>query len=237
MYYKLSNTADRSQIEEAFDMPFKHPKIFRPEVVIHGLNEATIPVITMEEPELISFAIWGMLPSNYEEEWAIFQSVTNTLNLEEKSLDANYWHSESLNDRRCLVIVTGFFTSYLHQGKVYPYYISLSSGEPFLLAGIYNRAEDGFLTCSILVGKADSFIQRFQSIVDSMPLIISRELMNAWLNPKADIGEIKELLRTLEKADLQANPIAKELFNQNISYDSILEPVDYKNIPPQMEQE
>lgn len=225
MYYKLSNTADRNDIELNLKIPFKYPNLYTPKVVIYGLNEVTLPIITMENQLQISLAIWGMLPTGYKGDWSAFQSVTNTLNLTEDSIEHNSWQNEAFMGRRCLVIVNGFFTSVLEKGEVYPHYVSLPSKKPFLLAGLYNRTEDGFMSCSLLLGKAAGLIKRYQNLSDLMPIIIDTSKISRWLAIDTNILELKHILKNTMHTDLEVHPIARELFNQDISYDSILDPI------------
>lgn len=231
MYYKLSNTANRSRIEHRFGVSFKHPNLYRPEVVINGLNEVNVSIITSEQPDLISLGIWGILPEDYTDEWTTFQNVTNTLHLDPDAIASQSWSSKSLERRRCLFIVTGFFTSYLRDGVVYPYHVGLKSGAPFFLAGVYNTLEDGFITCSLVVKKADTFIRKFQNIGDIMPIIIPDKLADVYLDKSIFPKQLNEFLGQDHGLELRATPIEKEFFSQNISYDSMLEPYDYKNLP------
>jgi putative SOS response-associated peptidase YedK len=229
MYFKISNTAKREQMEKWTDTSFKYPYLYEPQVVINGLNEVSIPIITIDKPDEMNLAIWGMLPERYEEDWTIFQNTTNTLNLHEASMNSDLWYVDALKYRRCLIPVTGFFTSYLSEGKVYPYYISLKNNEPFYLAGVYNTLEDGFITCSLLVGKANNFIKKYQNLVDCMPLIVMSNEKDAWLDKSIPLKDIKQFLKSPVANKYQANPIAKELFNNDITYDSMLLPYQYDN--------
>jgi len=231
MYYKLSNTAERERIEKAFRVSFKYPNLYRPEVVINGLTESILPVITSTEPEAVSPAIWGLLPEHFRDDWQHFQNLTNTLNIDERNALPEFWYTEALKKRRCLILVTGFFTTYIKNGTTYPYYVSLKSGDPFFLAGIYNILEDGFISCALLIGKANTYIQRFQNVVDSMPIVVPKSSSGFWLNEDMSFEDIKTFLAKPRKSRLRANPIAKEFFNQNISYDSMLEPYDYEDLP------
>lgn len=229
MYFKISNTAKREQMEKWTNTSFKYPHLYEPQLVINGLNEVSIPVITIENPNELALAIWGMLPEFYEEDWTIFQNTTNTLNLHEESMSSDLWYVDALKHRRSLIPVTGFFTSYLKEGKTYPYYISLKDNKPFYLAGIYNTLEDGFITCSLIVGKANNFIKKFQNVVDCMPLIVTANNKEEWLDKNTPLDYIKKILKSPIANKFQANPIAKELFNNDITYDSMLLPYQYDN--------
>ncbi|WP_281541277.1 SOS response-associated peptidase [Maribacter aestuarii] len=227
MYFRISNTADKNLLEAWSNASLKYPNLYKPQIIINGLNEVTIPIITMEEKEKISLAIWGLLPEEYNEDWTLFQNTLNTLNLNVEHMDSSIWYTEAYKQRRCLIPVTGFYTSYLRNGEMYPYYVGLKSGKPFYLAGIYNKLEDGFITCSVLVGKASRFIEKIQNLTDCMPLLISSTERSDWLSEETSLNRLKELLNSDEDDLFHAHPIAKEFFNNDISYDSMLLPYEY----------
>ncbi|WP_405384743.1 SOS response-associated peptidase [Maribacter sp. LLG6340-A2] len=230
MYYKLSNTANRAQLELEANALFKYPILYEPQVVISGLSEVSIPIITMERPDTIYPAIWGLLPSNYQEEWELFQKLTNTLNIHINSLKSNMWYKDSLLHKRCLIPVTGYFTSWLHNGEIHPYFIKAKDEGVLFFAGIYTMLDDGFLTCTILTGPNDDFVKKYQNLVDFMPLIINKADKNEWLDPNISKEHALNMLASSNSENLMANPIAKGLFNQDISYDSMLMPNEYPDI-------
>ncbi len=221
MYYQLSNTAERKQIEAFFDVSFKYPNLYRPETVINGLEESNLPVLTMEEPNSVLFAIWGMLPKKYQDDWQQFQKLTNTLNIDERTLQSVLWQSEALSSRRCLILATGFFTSILKNGLLHHFQIKLNSGEPFFLAGIYNTLDDGFITCSLLLSKTNRSLENYQNIVDNMPVVIARNKKNLWLKNGASLGQIKQVLTNSEQYSFTASPISEDFFNKNKAYNQI----------------
>lgn len=231
MYYKISNTAERERIERLFGVSLKNPNIYNPEVLINGFDESNILIVTEEEPKVASLAIWGMLPEGFEEDWDVFQSTTNTLNIDARLIDSELWCASSFEKRRCLIVLTGFFTTFLKDGNAYPYHIGLPSGEPFFLAGIYNTLDDGFLTSSMLVGETDEFTRQFQNVVDCKPIVISQNVSETWLDSTTPINKIKELMSEPLSTELHATPIEKEFFNQDISYNSMLERHTYPNLP------
>jgi len=231
MYYKLSNTADLKSLEDEFGIQMRHAKLYKPAQVIHGLNEETILVITCENSDCMMPAIWGILPEEFLDDWCVFQNISNTLNLDESSFYNGSWCQPALKERRCLIVVTGFFTTYLHRGTIYPYYVKRDDNRPFCIAGIYNRLEDGFLTCSLITCKANGFISRIQNLGSQMPLILDDERRDYWLDQNLDEENIGKILKTPSENNLKAHLIAKEFFNQNITFESMLEPANYKDLP------
>lgn len=231
MVYKLSNAADKSKIEEKFNTSFKYPNLHQPRLVIDGLLESSVAVCTTENPELIDFAIWGLMPNKYKEDWATFQSACNTLNFNLTSVKSTKWLNKLLGAQRSLVLVTGYFCYFLRNGKIYPYYVCLENEEPFGLAGIYSKLDDGFLSTGILTTKAERFISRFHNIDKVQPLIIPESVASTWLDKNTTMDIIEGIINRPPRPKLKTNPIASEFFKNNILYDSILQPVHYDDIP------
>ena len=230
MFYKVSNTAKREKIEKEFELEFKYPEIYEPNPIINGLKESSLCVITSEKPYEINYGIWGVLPEKFEDEWSVFQNVSNNLNLNSYDIDNNNWHLEALNKRRCLIIVTGFFTSYLYKGTVYPYYVFSALKEPISLAGVYNQIEDGFITCSPILCEANKFIKNIHNINNEMPLVIDKKMRNEWLDTNSNI-DLDYFIKQNCALNLRAHTIAKEFYKNDIIYNSVLEPVQYNNLP------
>lgn len=231
MYYRLSNTASRVEVEEEFGRPFRYPAIYQPQALVNGLEETNLPVITMEDPSVINFAIWGILPKDYKEDWAIFQNIYNTLNLSKESLNADLWYGNSMEGKRCLIVCSGFFTNYLYQGDIYPYFVYSPDHKPFCLGGIYNQLEDGFLTCALIIVSPDPLIEKIQTVDHGMPLVIGESFRHQWLDPGTSKDELINYIRDPAGYELQAHPIAKEFYKNEIVYDTMLEPVHYRGLP------
>jgi putative SOS response-associated peptidase YedK len=231
MYYKLSNNASRDTLEILLERPFKYPYLHKKRVLINGFEEATIPIVSMQEKDIITPAIWGILPEGYEDDWSVFQNICNTLNVPLESMDMNLWYAKSLINQRCLIPVTGFFTSYLADGVVYPFHFSQASGLPFCLAGIYTVLEDGFVTAALITCEADDIIGRVHNVGQTMPMLLSKDLHSDWLNDELVMNDIKKMLSTPHNYNIKSHPIAREFYKNNISYDSMLDPVFYDNAP------
>jgi putative SOS response-associated peptidase YedK len=185
----------------------------------------------MDEIQWLIPAIWGLLPEGYREDWQGIQHVCNTLTTSLDTINTHSWYGQSLLNRRCLIPVTGFFTSYLHEGILYPFYIKHVSGSPFCLAGIYTYTEDGYITFSLLTRCAEGIFKKVQNVDQTMPLILNQKLQSEWLTEHLVREEVFEILSTPNEGGLEGYPIARECFNNNISFDSMLEPVHYKNLP------
>lgn len=235
MYYKLSNIAKRKEIEREFELEFKYPNLYNPKLVVNGYQEDNLYVITNENPNIISMAIWGLLPNGFNEDWSTFQNAMNTLSLSQEAISQSTWIEEIFKAQRCLLIATGYFTYYYHDGETYPYYVSLKSQKPFFLGGIFTELADGFLSCALLTTQAKEPITNFHNINNQMPLVIPESIATEWLSSDDNLETVQNIVRNPPQTDYRANPIAKEFFTRDILYKSILQPVYYDDIPTGIE--
>ncbi|WP_036380232.1 SOS response-associated peptidase [Muricauda sp. MAR_2010_75] len=224
MIYKLSNAVERKQIEEEFGVHFKYPHLYTPSALIDGFRETNVCIVTMQNKRKISFAIWGLMPQNFKEDWHIFQNNANTLNVQLEDLEKVKWMKESFVKRRCLVIVSGFYTHLLKNGKTYTYYVTLQNGRPFYLAGVYNVLEDGFQCCALITTKTNTLISSYHDISNLAPIIIPKAQADLWLVDEFDIDNLKDIINNPPEVKLKAHLMADEFFKDTIPQDSILSP-------------
>jgi len=217
MIYKLSNDAGKEMIEEEFGIPFRYPNLFKPNPIVNGFNETNLCVVTTENPTEISLAIWGLMPQNFKEDWHTFQDNANTLNVKLEELESIPWMQESFEQRRCLIIVTGFYTHLLENGNTCSYYIYQASGKPFYLAGTYNILNDGFLCTALTVNKTDAFLSSYQNISNLAPAIIPKNQASSWLNKDTAIDDLEDIIERPKKLNLEAKRMSNEFFLKNLT--------------------
>lgn len=194
MFYKLSNIASKDLIERTFRVSFEFPNLYKTEKLIDGLQESTVNVITIANPNKVTYAIWGLLPEQFEDNWSVFQDVFNTLNVKMDSLqNENEVYNNALQKRRCVVIGTGFYTTLLNKGSIEKCHVHLPNFEPFPIAAIYNELNDGFLTCSLVVTKANASFKNIPNISSLKPLILNDNELKKWLNTSTSIDQINRL--------------------------------------------
>lgn len=217
MIYKLSNEADRATIEKEFGIPFRYPNLYKPNPIINGFHETNLCLVTMENPSQISLAIWGLMPQDFKEDWHVFQDNANTLNVKMEELESIAWMKESFKQRRCLIIVTGFYTHLLENGNTCSYYIYQTSKKPFYLAGTYNILNDGFMCTAITVNKTDSFLSSYHNISNLAPVIVPKEKAATWLNKDATIDDLEQFIQNPKKVSLEAKQMSNEFFLKNLT--------------------
>jgi putative SOS response-associated peptidase YedK len=146
-----------------------------------------IPVIRQspENQRVLHRLTWGLLPH-----WAKDPTIAARLNnARGESVSDKPAFRDAFSRRRCLIPASGFF-EWKTEGKLkQPFYISLRSGEPMALGGLWEswRSPDGSIlrpACIVTVGPNAVMAP----IHDRMPVILSPDTWQDWLSaPAADI--------------------------------------------------
>jgi putative SOS response-associated peptidase YedK len=123
---------------------------------------------------------WGLIPSFAEES----RGGAGMINARVESLERRGVFRHALAARRCLVVVDGFYEWTREGARRAPHYVKRADGRPMTLAGLWDswRSPDGgrLETCAIVTVPATPPVA---SIHDRMPLVVSTELIDAWLDP------------------------------------------------------
>jgi putative SOS response-associated peptidase YedK len=147
---------------------------------------------------------WGLIPF-----WAKDPSIGNRMiNARCETAPEKPAFREAFKRRRCLVPVSGFYewqkTPY---GKV-PHWIHPADGELLTFAGLWEewRPKDAepVHSYTILTTAANPFMQQLH---DRMPVILSPEEREVWLDSTASAYALKALLRPGPADLLQAHPV------------------------------
>jgi putative SOS response-associated peptidase YedK len=142
-----------------------------------------LPIMRTHRPDTIELAKWDFWP----EEWKRSKHSHAMINARLETAADKPMFSSSFMGRHCMVIADGYY-EWRQIGKhKQPYRITLKSGEPFAMAGIYAREPTGFETAeknpvnfAILTTKANEAVAH---IHDRMPVILPLGREKEWLPP------------------------------------------------------
>ena len=157
---------------------------------------------------------WGLVPH-----WAKgLDGLPSMINARVESASSRAAYRDAFARYRCLIPADGFYewrATPLRGGRKRPYWISLASGEPFAMAGLWarwKRTDDLFLTddlhsCAILTTAANACVAPLH---DRMPVILHPEAEAAWLDPTLDgaTERLRELLVPVSAEALVARPVS-----------------------------
>lgn len=130
-----------------------------------------IPII--RKPDEIEFLRWGFLPP--------FTNPRMHINACAETIMEKPSFKQAFKNHRCLIIADGFY-EWKTIGRIkQPYHISRQDSAPFAMAGIWEAD-----TVAIITRAATT---ELSTIHDRMPVIISKNFFNSWLDPKLDVKQ------------------------------------------------
>jgi putative SOS response-associated peptidase YedK len=184
--------------------------------------------------------VWGLVPS-----WAKDASIgSRMINARLETVAEKPAFRKAFSLRRCLLPADGFYEWYTPEGtrpagrgskiKKQPFFIHRADGERLVMAGIYeiwldptkDREDDSawLRTCSVITTDATDAAGH---IHDRMPMVISRDAMDAWLDPNlTDPKEALELLAVTEADQLEAYPVSSAVNSVQNNDPSLIQPIE-----------
>ena len=167
---------------------------------------AAIRDSTDGERELVMLR-WGLVPF-----WAKEPSIGNRMiNARAETVAEKPSYRNAYKHRRCLVLADGFYEWQRQGDAKTPYFISLASGEPFALAGIWENWTDketgeSLQTTSLITTDANHFMAPLHH---RMPVILEARTATDWL---AGSNELLDDVAAITPP-LQAWPVDKRVNN------------------------
>ncbi|MBL0166312.1 MAG: SOS response-associated peptidase [Propionivibrio sp.] len=167
-----------------------------------------IPVIRQspEGKRVLHLLRWGLVPH-----WARDISIGARLNnARGETVAVKPSFRDAFKRRRCLVPASGFYEWKTEDRIKQPYYISLKSGEPMALAGLWEswKGPDGNIlrTACIVTTGANALME---PIHERMPVIISPEHWQDWL--AEPVEKVERLVAPYPAAGMQAWPVSRRV--------------------------
>jgi len=159
-----------------------------------------------KERELVMLR-WGLVPF-----WAKDPSIGNRMiNARAETVAEKPSYRAAFRHRRCIVLADGFYEWRRENDAKTPYYISLASGEPFALAGLWENWTDkesgeALQTATLITTEANDFMR---SLHHRMPVILESDRAGEWL-----AGSAEPMQKAAEQTpDLQAWPVDRRVNN------------------------
>ena len=174
------------------------------------------------ERELVALK-WGLVPF-----WADDPEIASRMsNARSETAATKPAFRSSFRARRCLIVADGFYEWQARDAKKQPYYIRLKSGQPFGIAGIWDRwdkqAGEPIESCTILTTDAN---EPMMAIHERMPVVIPPESFDIWLNPaEHDVAKLSRLLRPFHPDEMTAYPVSTLVNNAKQDSAKCVEPV------------
>lgn len=157
-----------------------------------------------DQNHLVNFR-WGLIPS-----WSRDPSIGNRMfNARAETIAEKPSFREAFQKRRCLIPADGFY-EWQKIGRVKkPLLFSLKSGEPFVLAGLYETwispERRPIHTCTMITTESNELLR---PIHDRMPAIVRKGCEAAWIDPaKHDRKELLSILKPYPSDGMTISPV------------------------------
>ncbi len=127
---------------------------------------------------------WGLVPF-----WAKDPAIGNRMiNARAETVAEKPSYRAAFRHRRCIVLADGFYEWRKEGDAKTPYFISLASGEPFGLAGLWENWKDkdsdaSLQSTTLITTAANEFMTPLHH---RMPVIVHPDSANDWLSGAAD---------------------------------------------------
>lgn len=194
-------------IEDAADVK-KH---FKAQVNIEILPRYNIapsqnsPVICYQNAvRQLQLMRWGLIP-HWSKESRLKYS---TINARAETVATKPVYRMPFKRSRCLVPASGFFEWQKRDAGKQPYLIKSSLGL-MAFAGLWDHWEGegkSINSFTIIVTDANS---KIRLIHDRMPVILDEQNYDDWLNPDADAGSLKALLKPCREEVIELFPVSR----------------------------
>jgi putative SOS response-associated peptidase YedK len=212
---RMSLFVDPDDLVDRFDadLDFEYERRYN---VAPGDELAVVPD---DREDTITRQDWGLVPS-----WADDPDEgPRPINARAETVDEKPTFSDAFERRRCLVLADGFYEWAGSRGSKRPYRVHLTGNEPFAMAGLWDRWENGSTIESVTVVTTDAN-DVVAPMHDRMPVILDPDAEREWLH--ADQSRAHELLEPYGCDDLEAYPISTAVNDPANDSADVLLPAD-----------
>jgi putative SOS response-associated peptidase YedK len=176
------------------------------------------------EDRIGSMMRWGLIPF-----WAKdLKKVPVMNNARAETVADKPMFKYAFRERRCLIPASGFF-EWKAQGKAkQPYFISARDGTPLSFAGIWGTwtavdTGEAIDSCTIITTTPNALME---TIHDRMPVILSPEDWDAWLDPGCKPDEaLLDLLKPYDPERMQAWPVSPTVGRVGNQGEQLIQPL------------
>lgn len=181
-----------------------------------------MPIIrAVEGGRELAPARWGLIPS-----WAKDAAIGNRMiNARSETAAEKPAFRAPLAQRRCLVPADGFYEwQKTSATRKQPYLITMADGEPFGMAGLWERWRDpdgqDVDSFTILTTAANAAMR---PIHERMPVILTPARYASWLDPRKQ--DVADLMTALPDDALVMHPVSTRVNNPRVDDAACVEPM------------
>lgn len=174
---------------------------------ISAFNHPRLPLVTA--PGKLAVMSWGLIPHWVKDREQAESIRQKTLNARAETLWEKPSFRDAVKQHRCLIPMTGFYEYHHREEEKIKYLITLQEQEIFSVAGIWSEwkgAQSGrsFFSYSLITCDANPLMAEIHNTKQRMPVILSPEVENHWLNARTSKEELQKLLVPFPEEKMRA---------------------------------
>ncbi len=166
---------------------------------------------------------WGLIPS-----WAKDPAMgAHMINARAETVAEKPSFRRAFQRRRCLVPADGFYEWQIRRGAKQPYFIHRADGEPFAIAGLWERWQppwgEPVESCALVTTQA---VEPVRSVHPRMPVILPASAYGPWLDPRLDTAtELRALLAEGNVREMEAVAVSTRVNDPRNDRPECIEPL------------
>ncbi len=166
-------------------------KNFKPQYHASGFNHPQILCFIKEDETKPILLKWGLIPHWVKTNQQASEIRNKTINARIESLNEKASFKSSLQKRRCVILLDGFYEHYHHNKRTYPFFIFNDKNTPIIIGGLWDEwitdEETTIQTVTVITTKAKGIMKTIHNnpkLAESrMPLLLNKSVLNSWLSP------------------------------------------------------
>lgn len=191
---------------------------------IHEINYDYQPSYNIAPTDLITTVKENNTQNSFEQlNWGIplkIEKLNNlVINIRDDSIPTNGFFNKMFTSNRCLIPASGFFEWKKTGSSKVPYYIKTNQ-EIISFAGLYYKIKDDLYSAIITTNPNDLV----ETLHDRMPVILSKEEEESWLDPESTHTELQSLLDPYPSELTSFYPISSKVNSVKNNFPEILKP-------------
>ncbi|MBN2802781.1 MAG: SOS response-associated peptidase [Deltaproteobacteria bacterium] len=175
---------------------------------ISAFTHPKLPVLV--EPAIFISMNWGLVPLWVKSREQAKEIQNKTLNARSETVFEKPSFKDSAQNKRCIIPVTSFQEWHHHSDKSKTKYdIQLKDEDVFSLAGIWSKwtgpaSGKEYLSFSIITCPANPLMAEIHNSKQRMPVILSKEDEEIWINPLIEKNILQALLVPFDETKMEA---------------------------------
>lgn len=189
--------------------------------VLPGLDHPVI--VATDKGNSVELMEWGLIPF-----WEKGSSPRGLINIRAETIREKHWADKYIQTQRVLIPASGFYEPKGPKGPSRDqYYFRLKNTDYFAFAGLYSEftppSGESIKSYSIITTSPNEVLA---PIHDRMPVILSDNEEESWLNPdKAEKEQLLEFLDSYTAKEMEGWQVSNDVKNPRNDFPELINPL------------